>query len=69
MISGVSEKEILNVDNIAELLQCSRARARKLITGRVTGLPGIPHVPAGRLLLVRRTVLMQWLREQEKTLA
>jgi Helix-turn-helix domain len=65
MISGISEKEILNVADVAELLQCSKLHARKLLNGRVAGLPGIPHVPAGRLLLVRRTVLMRWIQERE----
>jgi hypothetical protein len=65
-VTPAAEKEILNVADVAELLQCSKLHARKLLNGRVAGLPGIPHVPAGRLLLVRRTVLMQWVREQEK---
>jgi excisionase family DNA binding protein len=61
--------EILDVDEVAQLLRSSTAHVRNLLNGNIPGLPRIPHVRAGRKLLVRRSVLMKWMEEQESNAA
>ena len=60
-----SEKTILNIDDVARILDCSRSHVANLLTGKVPGVPPIPHVRAGRLRRVRREALMEWFRQQE----
>jgi excisionase family DNA binding protein len=62
---GEPEKKILSVEDVAKILDCSRSHAANLLTGKVPGLPPIPHVRAGRLRRIRREALMEWFRQQE----
>lgn len=58
-------KEILDVRGAAKLLRCSPAHISNILNGKVKGLPPIPHVRAGRLRLIRRQKLIQWVEERE----
>lgn len=60
-----SAKAILNIDDVAKILDCSRSHVSNLLTGKVPGVPPIPHVRAGRLRRIRREALMDWFRQQE----
>jgi excisionase family DNA binding protein len=58
-------KEILDVKGAAKLLRCSPAHLSNILNGKVKGLPPIPHVRAGRLRLIRRQKLMEWVEQRE----
>jgi excisionase family DNA binding protein len=60
-----SDKAILSIDDVAQILDCSRSHVSNLLSGRVPGVPPIPHIRAGRLRRVRREALMEWFRQQE----
>jgi excisionase family DNA binding protein len=53
------------IDDVAKILDCSRSHVSNLFSGRVPGVPPIPHIRAGRLRRVRREALMEWFRQQE----
>ena len=62
-----TEKEILDVKGVAQVLGCSAAHVSNMLNGKVDGVPPIPHVRAGRLRLIRREALMRWFEEQEES--
>jgi hypothetical protein len=63
--AGEERQEILDVKGIARVLGCSVSHVSNILSGKVAGLPPIPHVRAGRLRLVRREILMQWFQDRE----
>lgn len=58
----------LTADDIAEDLHCSKSHAQNLINGKVKALingkkqnlPPIPHMPLGRLKVVKRSSFEAW---------
>ena len=57
--------EILDVRGAAALLHCSPSHVSNILNGKVPNLPPIPHVPAGRLRLIRKDALIAWFKAQE----
>jgi excisionase family DNA binding protein len=55
--------KILTINQVAEILQCSKAHVSNVINGRVRDLPRLPHFSMGRRKLVRREWLDAWLEE------
>jgi excisionase family DNA binding protein len=63
---ALGHREILDIKAAAEYLGVSRSHLSHLLAGRVAGVPAIPHVRAGRRALIRRTVIDQWIQDQEQ---
>ena len=59
------QSDILDVRGAAKLLRCSPSHVSNILNGKVSNLPPIPHVRAGRLRLIRREALDEWFRAQE----
>ena len=57
--------EILTAGEVATDLRCSRAHVYKLVRGRVSGVSRVPAIFIGRKILVRRSALEQWKRDNE----
>ena len=56
-----SANSLLNIDELAIVLRCSKAHACKLLKGQVAGLPPLPHLSLGRRKLIRQAALDQWM--------
>ncbi|MFN7998362.1 MAG: helix-turn-helix domain-containing protein [Bryobacteraceae bacterium] len=59
-------REIMDIKAAAHYLGVSRSHLSHILAGKVPGVPSIPHVRAGRRALIRRTVIDQWILEQEQ---
>ena len=57
--------EVLTVQEVAEILRCSKSHVCKIINGQVTGTAPLPSIGLGRRKLVRRATLLQWLSKNE----
>jgi excisionase family DNA binding protein len=57
--------EVLTVQEVAEILRCSKSHVCKIINGQVAGTPPLPSIGLGRRKLVRRATLLQWLSKNE----
>ena len=62
-------REIMDIRAAANYLGVSRSHLSHILAGKVPGVPAIPHVRAGRRALIRRTVIDQWILEQEQSKA
>ena len=60
-------REIMDIKTAATYLGVSRSHLSHILAGKVPGVPAIPHVRAGRRALIRRTVIDQWISEQEQS--
>jgi len=67
MIDLSHRPEILNLNETAGLLRCSKAHLSNLLNGRVRGARPLPYVSVGRRKLIRRESLEQWLTAAEET--
>ena len=52
---------ILTINQVAEILQCSKAHVSNVLNGRVPNFPPLPHFSMGRRKLIRREWLDAWL--------
>ena len=59
-------REIMDIKTAANYLGVSRSHLSHILAGKVSGVPAIPHVRAGRRALIRRAVIDQWILEQEQ---
>ena len=64
-----SDREIMDMKAAASYLGVSRSHLSHILAGKVSGVPAIPHVRAGRRALIRRVVIDRWLLEQEHGVA
>jgi excisionase family DNA binding protein len=64
-----SPPEVLTVRDGAKILRCTESHFRNLLSGRVAGLPRLPHIRLGRSRVVRRSTLMKWLEQAESKLS
>jgi len=62
---ALAYREILDMKAAAHYLGVSRSHLSHILAGKVSGLPAIPHIRAGRRALIRRAVIDRWLLEQE----
>lgn len=53
--------EILTMQEVAEILRCSKTHVSNVINGRVPGVPKLTHLSMGRRKLVRRAWLDEWM--------
>ena len=65
----LSDREIMDIKAAASYLGVSRSHLSHILAGKVSGVPAIPHVRAGRRALIRRVVIDRWLLEQEHDVA
>ena len=63
------QSAILDIRGAAKYLNCSASHVSNILNGKVTNLPPIPHVRAGRLRLIRRESLIEWFKAQEVSAA
>ena len=63
---AIGYREIMDMKAAAEYLGVSRSHLSHILGGKVPGLPPIPHVRAGRRALIRRSVIDQWILQQEQ---
>jgi Helix-turn-helix domain len=57
--------ELLTLNDVAEILRCSKAHVCKVVRGEVHGITPIPAICLGRRKLVRRESLLQWIAANE----
>jgi hypothetical protein len=58
--------DLLTLDDVAQLLHCSKAHVSNAVNGRLHGCTPIPTVALGRRRLVRRTTLLDWIDRNER---
>lgn len=63
--NSMHDNEILTLQQAADELHVSSAHLSKIVRGCVRGVPRIPHVRAGRRLLIRRGSINLWIAECE----
>lgn len=59
-------EEILTIADVAAELRCSKAHVCNAIKGKVAGVSALPAICMGRRRLIRRSVLEQWKRANER---
>ena len=57
---------ILTIEEVAEILRCSKAHVSKALSGTIPGVPRLTHFAVGRRKLVRREWLDEWLEANKK---
>jgi hypothetical protein len=58
-----ADARILTINQVAEILQCSKAHVSNALNGNVANVPALPHFSLDRRKLVRREWLEAWLEE------
>jgi excisionase family DNA binding protein len=58
--------EVLQADEVARELRCSKAHVYNAIQGKLEGVSALPAIPMGRRRLVRRSALEAWKRANEQ---
>ena len=58
--------EILTLQEVAQILRCSKAHICKIVNGQVSGTRQLPAIALGRRKLVKRAALLSWLSESEE---
>jgi excisionase family DNA binding protein len=66
MQNAIRHEPILTIQDVAELLRCSKTHVCNLVAGKVPGVPQLAHVALGRRKLVRREWLEQWLEASKR---
>jgi hypothetical protein len=62
----VNTAEVLTIEDVAQLLRCSKAHVSNVLNGKVPGLPKLTHFAMGRRKLVRREWLAEWMEENKR---
>jgi excisionase family DNA binding protein len=62
----IDENAVLTADEVARELRCSKAHVYNAIKGKVSGISALRVIRMGRRILIRRSSLHQWLRENER---
>jgi hypothetical protein len=60
-----TEPKVLNLEQVASILQCSKSHVQNLVHGQVLGVPPLPHIPIGRRIMILRASLERWLEAVE----
>jgi hypothetical protein len=58
--------DVLTLQEVAQILRCSKAHICKIVNGQVSGTPQLRAIVLGRRKLVQRTTLLSWLSETEQ---
>lgn len=56
-----TERQLLTLAEVADLLRVSKAHISKLINGHVPGVPPLPAARLGRRVIIRKKSLEEWL--------
>lgn len=62
-----SATRILTINEVAQVLRCSKAHVHKALAGRIAGVPQLAHLSLGRRKLVPKDWFDQWLEESRTT--
>jgi excisionase family DNA binding protein len=57
---------VLTVEEVASELRCSKAHVYNAINGRVSGVSALRVIQMGRRVLIRRSSLEIWKRQNER---
>ena len=60
------EFELLTLDDVAEVLHCSKAHVSNMVAGKVDHCVPLPAIRLGRRKLVRRATLLRWMEDNDK---
>lgn len=60
-------RDVLTIREAAGVLRCSKTHVSKLVRGLVPGVPALPHVRAGRRLLISKVWIEEWLEAAKIT--
>ena len=60
-----SATRILTINEVAEVLRCSKGHVLKALAGRIAGVPQLAHLSLGRRKLVPKEWFDQWLIESK----
>lgn len=58
---------LLTINEVANILRCSKAHVSRLVNGQVGGTARLAAVRLGRRVLIRRETLDEWLFLLDKT--
>ena len=58
---AAASSQVLTIEDVAEILRCSKAHVSHMINGKVPGVPRLTHLAMGRRKLVLREWLDQWM--------
>jgi excisionase family DNA binding protein len=58
-----SSTRLLTINEVAEVLRCSKGHVLKALAGRIAGVPQLAHVSLGRRKLVPKQWFDEWLAE------
>lgn len=61
----MSERQLLTMAEVAQVLLCSKAHVCNAVNGKLSGCTPLPVLRLGRRLLVRRESLERWISENE----
>jgi len=59
--STPAERRVLTIEEVAEILRCSKAHVSNALNGKIPGTPRLTHFSIGRRKLIRREWLEQWM--------
>ena len=51
--------EILTIEEVADLLRCSKTHVQNALDGKLVGVQRLTHLPMGR----RKVIMKEWLKE------
>ena len=66
MQETMKDDRILTINEVADILRCSKTHVSNALAGRVPGIPRLTHLAMGRRKLVRREWLARWMDEIKK---
>jgi excisionase family DNA binding protein len=58
---AATNSQVLTIEDVAEILRCSKAHVSHMINGKVPGVPRLTQLAMGRRKLVLREWLDQWM--------
>ena len=65
MQEATQQSSVLTIEDVADILRCSKGHVSNVLNGKVPGLPRLSHFSMGRRKLVRREWLDKWLESNK----
>ena len=66
MQEAINEDRILTINDVATILRCSKTHVSHVLAGKIAGIPRLTHIAMGRMKLVRREWLEQWMETNKQ---